>query len=267
MKENMSQDKTLPGAPFRFASVSSSGSHINAFGVGEMSLGMYRPGNYWPQVDLGQIYFSAPTPDQYEEATKLKGSITKEACNFSDIHRRISRKQAEYVTYLIVSMLSEKLKGEMPTDDEIDIIMKEAREANYPVNREKREAEKKWELTKEQTRLLGELRAKAASKNIPISLCFELSTHGYIAFTRPGGRLYINFTVGEGERDDMSAALGEAIYQIEQVKNPEQPTQAVDDQKQLEDLAESTRVRCQMNYDRAMSEAVQQVSDLKDLKN
>ena len=145
--------------------------------------------------------------------------------------------------------------------------MKEAREANYPVNREKREAEKKWELTKEQTRLLGELRAKAASKNIPISLCFELSTHGYIAFTRPGGRLYINFIVGEGERDGISAALGEAIYQIEQVKNPEQPTQVVDDQKQLEDLAESTRVRCQMNYDRVMSEAVQQVSDLKDLKN
>lgn len=257
----MSQDKTFPGASFRFASVSSSGSRTNEFGVGSMSLGMYRPGNHWPQVDLGEIWFSSPTPDQYKEAENLRGVFTKEGLNFSDIHRRISRKQAEYIVYLITSMLSEKLKGEMPTDDEIDEIMKEAREANYPVNREKREAEKKWELTKEQTRLLGELRAKAASKNIPISLCFELSTHGYIAFTRPGGRLYINFIVGEGERDGMSAALGEAIYQIEQVKSVDT------DQQQLDDLTESTRVRCQTNYDEAMSEAVQQVSDLKDLKN
>lgn len=239
----MSGNKTLPGASFRFASVSSSGSHTNEYGVGEIFLGMYRPGYHWPQIDLGQIYFSDPTPEQFEAAKTKHRMPDIDGKNFVDINRRISRKQADYISYLITSMLAEKLKAEMPTDDEIDVIMKDLREANYPVNRQKRKEEENWELTEQQVRLLGRLRAKAASKNIPINLCFESETSGYIAFTRPGGKFSISFIVGEGLRDGLNDAVMQAIYQIEQVKTSDQITQVVDDQKSLNDLIETTKKR------------------------
>lgn len=252
----MSQDKTLPGAAFRFASLSSSGSRTNEFGVGEISLGMYRPGHHWPQIDLGQIWFSNPTPEQFE-AAKVKHRMPDiDGRNFVDINRRISRKQADYITHLIATALNEKLKGEMPTDDEIDEIMKGVREANYPVNRQKREEEKKWRLTNTQNELLGELRKLADEKKATFVIGYETETRGYIKFF-DGIKHATHFTGPEG----ITNALLVAISAIRCAVIPKT------DEEQLAELTEATRNRTQTNYDRVMTETLQQVSDLKDLKN
>lgn len=210
----MSENKTLPGASFRFASVSSSGSHTNEFGVGEMSLGIYRPGLHWPQVDLGEIWYSEPTPEQYDKAATCYSRHDKDGRNYVDINRRLSRKQAEYITYLITDMLTEKLKGEVPTDDEIDEIMKQVREGNYPVNRAKREQEKKYQLTTEQNVLLGKLREEAYRKHIVFSIEFEDDGRsGYIRFTRPGA----NMSFGFGGSSTFCDAIKNSIYQLEKL--------------------------------------------------
>lgn len=258
----MSKDKNLPGASFRFASVSSSGSHTNEFGVGEMSLGIYRPGLHWPQVDLGEIWYSEPTPEQYDKAATCYSRHDKDGRNYVDINRRLSRKQAEYITYLITDMLTEKLKGEVPTDDEIDEIMKQVREGNYPVNRTKREQEKKYQLTAEQNVLLGKLREEAYRKHIVFSIEFEDGGRsGYIRFTRPGA----NMSFGFGGSATFCDAVKNSIYQLEKLPtirwpaeqtNASQPVQKPvfppnriesEDHRQLGNLIETTKKRCEEN--------------------
>lgn len=228
----MSQDKTLPGASFRFASVSSSGSHTNEFGVGEMSLGFFCPGTHWPQIDLGEIYFSEPTQEQYDKAADLRNKFGEEGRHFPNIMRRISRKQADYVSHLICDMLADKFKSGMPADDEIDEIMRVRREANYPVNRKKREQEKKYELTEEQNKLFGQLTKVAHEKIIRIELSFyDLSEtgdpaktrRGSISFSRPGGNFVVNF---EGE-ESFCDAMRTAIYYIGEVKPAKETTKSV----------------------------------------
>lgn len=126
----MTENKTLPGAMIRFTNPGSCGYHTNEYGVGSISLSAQRPGQEWPWLDLGHIFFSDPTPDQYKAATEVreKNPYGPDAVSYSDIHRRVSRTQASYIEMLISDMLNEKLNGVIPTDDEINAIMKERRE-------------------------------------------------------------------------------------------------------------------------------------------
>lgn len=108
----------LPGALIRFATASCCGSHENSFGIGDFSLALHRPQEKYAWVDLGHIYYSNPTPLQLEDAaTSPKYSRGWNAV--SDIHRRLSRKQAALVVDKINKMLVAEFADGIPPDDEI----------------------------------------------------------------------------------------------------------------------------------------------------
>ncbi len=111
-------EQHLPGAPIRFTTASCCGSHENSFGVGELSLTLRRPQEKYVWVDIGHIYYSNPTPSQMEDAeTSPKYSSGWNAV--ADIHRRLSRKQAEHVVNKINRMLATEFSEGIPADDEI----------------------------------------------------------------------------------------------------------------------------------------------------
>lgn len=118
-------DKILPGAMIRFKSAGSNGSHENIYGVGEISLALHRPDAEYKWVDLGSIYYSAPTPEQYLDAeTSPQFSEGNKA--HSDINRRLSKKQAMFMVMKIREMIARQFSdGVIPPDDEIDLILKE----------------------------------------------------------------------------------------------------------------------------------------------
>lgn len=261
----MSQDKTLPGAHIRFTHASSTGHSQNQYGNGRIDLSLHRPHSPYPWLDLGLIYYSSPNEEQMKAAEKVhkEEPYGPEARNQSDIHRRLSFKQAEYINYLIREMLTEKFSKEgIPCDDEIDEIMTAYREASYPVNRDKREQEKKYQLATEQNVLLGKLREEAYKKNIVFSIEFENDGHGgYIRFTRPGA----NMSFGFGGSATFCDAVKNSIYQLEKLPtirwpteqtNASQPVQKPvfppnriesEDHRQLDDLIEKTKKRCEEN--------------------
>ena len=122
----MSKDKTLPGAHILFAHATSTGHSQNQYGNGKMDISLQRPHSPYPWLDLGVIYYSSPTQDQLKAAEKVHKEEPHgpEACNYSDIHRRLSFKQAQYINYLIREMLMEKFnKDGIPSDDEIVVIL------------------------------------------------------------------------------------------------------------------------------------------------
>ncbi len=130
----MTNEKTLPGATVQFVSACTSGSSTNAYGVGSLSLQLYRPGNKYPWIDLGCINFSAPRPEQFEAAKKANAEnpYNEDGQALSNIYRRLSKKQADYIQHLICEALTEKLKGEIPPDDEIDVIMNNGIKSETP---------------------------------------------------------------------------------------------------------------------------------------
>ena len=117
--------KTAPvlGAQIPFTSVSYPGSCENEFGVGSMLVSLSRPGAY-PWVDLLQVSYADPSPDEMA-AMESAAPFTPEWYARSDVNRRLSKKQAEYISRLIDKMLIEEFSkdGELciPSDSEIDI--------------------------------------------------------------------------------------------------------------------------------------------------
>lgn len=251
----MSQDKTLQGAHIRFAHATSTGYTQNQYGNGKMDLSLHRPHSPYPWLDLGAIYYSAPTAEQLKAIEKVceEDPYGSEAHNRSDVNRRLSFKQAEYINYLIREMLTEKFgKDGIPCDDEIVEIMKQVREDSYPVNRTKREQEKKYQLTTEQNVLLGKLLEEAYRKHIVFSIEFEDDGRsGYIRFTRPGANMSFSFADSASFCD----AIKNSIYQLEKLPTIRWTTEQTeasqatksDDQKQLDDLIETTKKRCEEN--------------------
>lgn len=119
------QSKCLPGAMIRFKSACSNGSHENIYGVGELSLALHRPDAVYKWVDLGCIYYSAPTPEQYLDA-ETSPQFSEGYKAHSDIHRRLSKKQAEFMVMKINEMIARQFSDAViPSDDEIDLILKE----------------------------------------------------------------------------------------------------------------------------------------------
>lgn len=119
-------DKTetkLPGAMIFFKSVNSTGSKEDEFGVGDMDISLHRPGEKYPWLDLGQINYSNPSLSQYRTAVNTVSS--KGSKPLSDINRRLSKKQAQWLFLLIQEMLTKEFAGVIPADDEIDDLVKE----------------------------------------------------------------------------------------------------------------------------------------------
>lgn len=112
-------DKTLPGAQIPFQRSLIDGIHSDSFGVGYVSLSLHRPHAKYQWLDLGRINFSNPTPDQLlDAATSPVYSPGGKA--YSDICRRLSLKQAQVISEMIISMLDKSFNGTIPDDDEID---------------------------------------------------------------------------------------------------------------------------------------------------
>lgn len=123
-------DNRLPGAMIMFATTSCTGSSEDQYGVGDMDLSLYRPGQKYPWIDLGRINYSHPTQSQYlaaenseQQSTGWSGHDCRMA--YSNIHRRVSKKQAEYINMLIREMLMKEFAGVIPPDDEIVELMKQ----------------------------------------------------------------------------------------------------------------------------------------------
>ena len=114
----------LPGAVIHFSSVGSTGSSQNGFGVGDIDISIHRPGEKFPWIDLGRINYSSPTQTQYEDA-ETSPDMSEGRKAYVDINRRISKKQANYITFLICEMLKSELNGEIPADYEIDDLLKQ----------------------------------------------------------------------------------------------------------------------------------------------
>ncbi len=110
----------LPGAPVYFTNASCCGSHENGYGVGDFSLTLHRPGQKYVWVDLGHIYYSNPTPSQLEDA-QTSPSFTAGAHAHADIHRRLSRKQAQLIVSRINRMINAEFFEGIPADDEIQL--------------------------------------------------------------------------------------------------------------------------------------------------
>lgn len=117
--------KTPPvlGATIPFTAVSYPGSTESEFGIGSMSVSLCRPGPY-PWVDLLRVSYADPSPDKMA-AMESAAPFTTEWHVRSDVNRRLSKKQAEYISRLIGKMLIEEFwkDGELciPSDAEIDI--------------------------------------------------------------------------------------------------------------------------------------------------
>lgn len=118
--------KTAPvlGAAIPFTSVSYPGSSENEFGIGSMSVSLSRPGTY-PWVDLLRVSYADPSPDKMADMESVAPFAPGWHAR-SDVNRRLSKKQAEYIGRLIGKMLIEEFSkdGELciPSDSEIDIM-------------------------------------------------------------------------------------------------------------------------------------------------
>ena len=111
---------TLPGALVTFRSATCTGSHEDIFGVGDMSLALHRPDHQYTWIDLGNIFYSNPTPEQYLD-TKTAPPYTPGAKAHSNHHRRLSKKQAELLVKMINQMIVREFPNGIPPDDEINL--------------------------------------------------------------------------------------------------------------------------------------------------
>ncbi|WP_396190413.1 hypothetical protein [Flavobacterium sp.] len=140
-----------------------------------MSLGLHRPRHEYPHVDLANIYFSCPNEAQLKTAKEEhdRSVFTKEGQNYTNIRRRVSMKQAEYITHLISEMLTEKFKDGIPPDSEIEDIIKEIRTRNYAANVENEKRLKKFLLSEKENQQLARIRQLCVEKGLTFSLEFD----------------------------------------------------------------------------------------------
>ena len=117
--ENNETEITLPGAMTIFKSSSSSGSHENSYGNGEINLCLQTNNPSQPWISLGQIYFASPTKDQLEKM-ETAPSTSHDYLELCTMKRRLSKKQAHHIQKKISNFISDEFKGCISPDDEID---------------------------------------------------------------------------------------------------------------------------------------------------
>jgi hypothetical protein len=108
--------KRFEGQATEFEFVTSTGSHENAYGVGSLDVSMLKPDKSW--VDLLDIRYTNHTEEDYREADRKRRSL----CDLSDMNRRLSKKQAEYLKDFILAKIREEFNGVFPSDREIRLL-------------------------------------------------------------------------------------------------------------------------------------------------
>lgn len=91
------------------------------FGTGDISISTRNHIN-GHAIDIGRIYFAEPTAEQRLNADTTS-MFSKEGATASNVNRRLSRIQAEYVTMLINKALNEEFNGVIPSDAAIKEIL------------------------------------------------------------------------------------------------------------------------------------------------
>lgn len=119
------ETKQLGGAIIKLEGFYFPGSHSNEWTVGAISLAAFR-NTSWPNLDLGEIYYAAPTQAQALDA-QTSPQFTPGNKAWSDINRRLSLKQAHLVGDIINAALKKAFHDNViPADGDI----KEWRQAN-----------------------------------------------------------------------------------------------------------------------------------------
>lgn len=114
------------GAAIEFDHVTSSGYTHNAFGNGNMDISMHRPGDGYKWLDVLAIHFTQPTADQFMDCMTAPGH-TEETQEKSNMFRRLSFVQANYIKDIVIKALEEEFAGGViPSDEEIKQILADA---------------------------------------------------------------------------------------------------------------------------------------------
>ncbi len=115
------------GAAIEFDHVTSSGYRQNAYGNGEMDISMHRPGPGYKWLDVLDIHFTQPTADQFMDCMTAP-SHTEDAQEKSNMFRRLSFVQANYIKDILIKTLKETFAGGViPSDEEINKIIADSR--------------------------------------------------------------------------------------------------------------------------------------------
>lgn len=118
------------GSAIEFEHVTSSGYSQNAFGNGNMDISMHRPGPGYKWLDVLDIHFTQPTTDQFMDCMTAP-SHTEDAQEKSNMFRRLSFVQANYIKDILIKALEEEFAGGViPSDEEIKCIIADARAPN-----------------------------------------------------------------------------------------------------------------------------------------
>ena len=116
--ETKDSEFELPGSLVKFQTACSTGSYENTFGVGSILLDLHRPNNDYKWIDLGEIFYSAPSLSKYEDA-KTSPPFSEGEIAFGDIKRRLSKKQALLIVKKINEMIMREFPNGIPPDAQI----------------------------------------------------------------------------------------------------------------------------------------------------
>ncbi len=115
--------KEFHGKAIQIQPISSSGWNLEPeFGTGDISLDtrliVKESNDNGHAIDIGKINFAQPTEEQRLNADTAP-FFTKEGMKSTNVNRRLSKIQADYITALICKALNEEFNGVIPSDDEI----------------------------------------------------------------------------------------------------------------------------------------------------
>lgn len=122
-------EKTLPGAVVSYRSVSSTGYSVNSHGVGDIDISLHTPEDKYKWKDIARVNFASPTEQQLLDA-ETSPEFTEGRKAFGDINRRLSFKQAQLISSMIIMTLENAFRGEIPADDEIGDFFDRWKEQN-----------------------------------------------------------------------------------------------------------------------------------------
>ncbi len=115
--------RLLHGKAVRIQDIGCCGAFTEGkFGTGDLSISSRNVYDQWA-IDIGKIYFAEPSEEQRLDA-ETTPTFSKEGMTATDVGRRLSRIQAEYINSLICKALNAELKGIIPSDEEIKQILR-----------------------------------------------------------------------------------------------------------------------------------------------
>ncbi len=114
----------MPGYPVGFKHLSSGGLCQGRFGQGHVGFAAVRmnPGPQQMHLDLGHIFYSNPTEEDLLEAATTPWKEHADSMAASNINRRLSLIQAQFLASEICKFLDDKFEGVIPSDEEIKAL-------------------------------------------------------------------------------------------------------------------------------------------------